>query len=120
MRHSLTGLLLLLAGCAATPGYEGPRRAGSEVAVVTASLPVTAGAAVTLRLRKVDAEVLAFGVWRVELVPGRHALLVDCTTRDPERTTRHEVLLEAEAGGRYRLAAVIGSPQEGCSGVAIE
>jgi hypothetical protein len=77
VRRSLSGILLLLAGCAATPGYEGPRRAGSEVAVVSA-------------------------------------------TRDPERTTRHEVLLEAEAGGRYRLAAVIGSPQEGCSGVAIE
>lgn len=121
MKHCCPIILAgLSAGCAATPGYDGPRRAAGEVAVVSASLPVTAGAPVTVRLRKVDGEVLAFGIWRVELEPGNHVLLVDCTTRDPDRTTRHELSLETEPGGRYRLAPVVGSPQAGCTAVVVE
>ena len=113
-------LAVLLTGCAATPGYEGPRRAAGEVAVVSASLPVTAGAPVTVRLRKVDGAVIAFGVWRVELEPGQHQLLVDCTTRDPDRTARFGLDVDVDAGTRYRLVPVVGSPQEGCTAVALE
>lgn len=112
--------MVLLAGCAATPGYEGPRRAGSEVAVISASLPVTAGAPVTVRLRKVDGTVIAFGAWRVELEPGPHQLLVDCTTRDPARTARFGLDVEVDGGSRYRLVPVVGSPREGCTAVALE
>ena len=119
-RGSAVFLACLSAGCAATPGYDGPRRAVGEVSVISASLPVTAGAAVTVRLRKVDDEVLAFGVWRVEVEPGKHVLLVDCTTRDPDRTTRHELSLETAPGARYRLVPVVGSPQEGCTAVVVE
>ena len=110
----------VLAGCAATPGYDGPRRNRAEVAVVSASLPVTAGAPVRVRLRKVDGTVLAFGIWRIEVEPGPHVLLVDCTTSDPERTTRHEVVFDAEPGARHRLIPVVGSPREGCTSVALE
>ena len=114
------GTLLLLTGCAATPGYDGPRRPAGEVAVVSASLPITAGAPVAVQLRKVDATVVAFGVWRVELEPGPHTLLVDCITRDPERTARFTLEVEVDAGTRYRLVPVVGSPQEGCTAVTLE
>lgn len=109
-----------LAACAATPGYDGPARSAAEVAVVSASLPVTAGAPVTVQLRKADDTVIAFGVWRVELLPGKHDLLVDCVTRNPARTSRHRLAVELEAGGRYRLVATTGTPQEGCTAVTLE
>ena len=109
-----------LGGCAATPGYEGPARGAAEVAVVSASLPITAGAPVTVQLRKADTAVIPFGFWRVELLPGKHELLVDCITRNPSRTSRHSLVVDVEAGGRYRLVAVVGTPQEGCTTVTVE
>ena len=119
-----TGLFVavgaLLAACAATPGYDGPARGAAEVAVVSASLPVTAGAPVSVQLRKADNAVIPFGVWRVELLPGKHELLVDCIVRNPPRTSRHSLVVEVEAGGRYRLVPVVGTPQEGCTTVTLE
>lgn len=109
-----------LSACAATPGYQGPVRGAAEVAVVSASLPITAGAPVTVQLRKVDDTVIPFGVWRVELLPGKHELLVDCSTRNPARTSRHRLPVEVEAGGRYHLVPVAGTPQEGCTTVTLE
>lgn len=118
---ALVGPLVVgLGACAATPGYEGPSRGAAEVAVVSASLPITAGAPVTVQLRKADAAVIPFGVWRVELLPGKHELLVDCITRNPSHTSRHSLVVEVEAGGRYRLVPVVGTPQEGCTTVTVE
>jgi hypothetical protein len=45
---------------------------------------------------------------------------VDCITRNPARTSRHRLSVELEAGGRYRLVPVTGTPQEGCSTVTLE
>lgn len=117
---ALIALVVGAGGCAATPGYEGPSRGAAEVAVVSASLPITAGAPVTVQLRKADAAVIPFGVWRVELLPGEHELLVDCITRNPSHTSRHSLVVEVEAGGRYRLVPVVGTPQEGCTTVTVE
>lgn len=119
-RYGVGLLMGGLSACAATPGYEGPARGAAEVAVVSASLPVTAGAPVTVQLRKVDDAVIPFGVWRVELLPGKHELLVDCSTRNPPRTSRHPLVVEVEAGGRYHLVPVVGTPQEGCTAVSLE
>ena len=121
VRFGLFALLVaLLSACAATPGYEGPARGAAEVAVVSASLPVTAGAPVSVQLRKADNTIIPFGVWRVELLPGKHELLVDCIVRNPSRTSRHNLVVEVEAGGRYRLVPVVGTPQEGCTTVTLE
>lgn len=119
-RLVVLGLGGSLVACAATPGYEGPARGPAEVAVVSASLPVTAGAPVTVQLRKADESVIPFGIWRVELLPGKHELLVDCITRNPSRTSRHSLVVELEAGGRYRLVPATGTPQEGCTTVTLE
>lgn len=119
-RLLLLAVAMALSACVATPGYDGPARGAAEVAVVSASLPVTAGAPVTVQLRKADDAVVPFGVWRVELLPGKHELLVDCITRNPARTSRHRLSVELEAGGRYRLVPVTGTPQEGCSTVTLE
>jgi 1,2-diacylglycerol 3-beta-glucosyltransferase len=73
-----------------------------------------------VQLRKADDAVIPFGVWRVELLPGKHELLVDCITRNPSRTSRHSLVVEVEAGGRYRLVPVVGTPQEGCTTVTVE
>ncbi len=117
---ALIALVVGVGGCAATPDYAGPSRGAAEVAVVSASLPITAGAPVTVQLRKADATVIPFGVWRVELLPGKHELLVDCITRNPSHTSRHSLVVEVEAGGRYRLVPVVGTPQEGCTTVTVE
>jgi hypothetical protein len=118
----LLGLLLgvLLGGCAGTAGYAGPRRPGSEVAVIRADLPVSAGLPVSLRLRQVDAQTLPFTTWRVEVLPGQHELLVDCLTRAPDRTQRFRLPVSVEPGGRHHLVAQMGTPAEGCTGVVLE
>jgi len=119
-RAAIVAFVGALGACAATPGYEGPSRGAAEVAVVSASLPITAGAPVTVQLRKADDAVIPFGIWRVELLPGKHELLVDCITRNPSRTSRHSLVVEVDAGGRYRLVPVVGTPQEGCTTVTVE
>lgn len=114
------GLLVLLAGCAAQPAYDGARRTRDEVAVVRGDPPISAGLPVSVRLRKVDARVLNATDWRVEVLPGPHVLLVDCVTLQPARTQRFEVPVTVEPGGQYRLVADLGTVNEGCLAVRLD
>ena len=95
----------LAAGCATERLYTGPARAPAEVAIVDGDPRINAGLPLTAVLREVDGRVLALATSRVALEPGRHVLLVDCIMAETRSTTRHELEVEVEAGGRYRLAA---------------
>ena len=106
-RRSAFALLpaLLSAACATERLYEGPRLPADERAIVRADPVVSAGLPVQLRLRQVDDREVGLGASKVELPPGRHALVVDCRVAESGSVRRFRVEEELLAGGRYRLVA---------------
>jgi hypothetical protein len=108
---------LLLGGCATERAYEGPRLAPDERAVVRADPVVSAGAPVQVRLRRVDGHEVGIASSRVELPPGKHEFLVDCSVAESGSVRRFVVPGELEAGGRYRLVA--NATSRNCEAVAL-
>ncbi len=111
---------LIGAGCATGQGYEGERRAPDEVARISGDLRVTAGAPVTVLLRKVDDYALGLGESSVEVLPGKHQLLVDCRITETSSVNRFNVEAEVYAGERYRLVAETGPGLRECTSVSLE
>lgn len=88
--------LALCCACAAQPTYEGARRARDEVAVVrgmSAWSPLDPG--VSARVEAVDGVPVEGGATRVEILPGRHELVLYCRWQDQEARVTTEVVLEA-------------------------
>lgn len=109
-----------IVGCATGQSYEGERLAADEVARIVGDLRVTAGAPVTVILRKVDDYELGIGENAVEVLPGKHQLLVDCRIAETSSVTRLNVEAEVYAGERYRLVAQTGPGLKECASVALE
>jgi hypothetical protein len=122
MRRVLASMLvaLIATGCATGQSYEGERRARDEVAKISGDLRVTAGAPVTVILRKVDGYELGLGENSVEVLPGKRQLLVDCRIAETSSTTRLSIEAEVYAGERYRLVAETGPGLRGCASVSLE
>jgi hypothetical protein len=112
-------LLLGMSGCRTAQSYAGERRSKDEVARITGDTPIN-GAPLAVILRKVDRRELGFSESSVEVLPGKHALLVDCRIRETSSTTRHTLDVDVEAGGRYRLTADAAKGMRGCVDVRIE
>jgi len=106
-RRSVLALLaaVLATACATDRLYEGPPLPAAERAIVRADPVVSAGLPVQLRLRSVDGREVGLSASKVELVPGKHSLLVDCRVAESGSVRRFTVEAELEAGGRYRLVA---------------
>lgn len=122
MRHVLGSMLaaLIATGCATGQSYEGERLARDEVAKISGDLRVTAGAPVTVILRKVDGYELGIGENSVEVLPGKRQLLVDCRIAETSSTTRLSIEAEVYAGERYRLVAQTGPGLRECASVSLE
>ncbi len=122
MRHVLGSMLaaLIATGCATGQSYEGERLARDGVAKVSGDLRVTAGAPVTVILRKVDGYELGIGENSVEVLPGKRQLLVDCRIAETSSTTRLSIEAEVYAGERYRLVAQTGPGLRECASVSLE
>ena len=101
---ALLALAALATGCATQQGYAGPERSSAEVAVVRADPALSAGLPVQVRLRKVDEREVSASHSAVEVLPGAHRFLVDCSVAG-EGTTRFLVEGEVAAGREYRLEA---------------
>ncbi len=114
----LVFLTLLLAACATERAYEGPRLPASGRAIVRADPALSAGLPVTLRLRRVDERELPLTASSVELAPGAHALLVDCSVAESGSTRRFTVNAELEPGASYRLVAIASA--RNCEAVELE
>jgi len=110
--------MLLLAGCATTRGYEGPRLPASERAIVRADPAFSAGLPVQLRLRQVDGRDIPLSSSAAELAPGAHQLLVDCRVAESGRTRRFVVEADLAAGGEYRLVAT--ATAQNCEAVELQ
>lgn len=118
------GMLLLIlaggtAGCLSVQLYDGPQRDRDEVARISGDPSVNAGSPLTLVLRKVDERTLNVVQTAVDVLPGKHVLLVDCRIRETRSVTRHSLDVEVTAGQRYRLTAESEPGMRGCSGVAL-
>lgn len=122
MRRVLVSMLAALigAGCATGRSYEGERLAADEVANISGDLRVTAGAPVTVILRKVDDYELGFGESSVEVLPGKHQLLVDCRIAETSSVTRLSIEADVYAGEQYRLVAQTGPGLRECASVDLE
>lgn len=110
----------LLTGCGSLRAYEGERRDRSEVAVIAGDFRFTAGAPVSLILRRVDDWEVGAQHHAVEVLPGKHEFLIDCSVRETRRTTRHEVVATVAAGRRYALVAEMEPGLRGCSAVQLQ
>lgn len=108
------------AGCMTAQTYEGPRLDRDEVAHISGDLRVTAGAPITVVLRRVDEQVLSFGQSAVDVLPGKHTLLVDCRIQETGSVSRFSLEEELVGGRRYRLVAETGPGLRECTAVRLE
>lgn len=109
-----------LSGCLSVQGYEGPKRDADELARISGDPSINAGSPLSLILRKVDEQTLNVAQTSVDVLPGKHRLLVDCRIAEGHRTTRHSIEVELDAGVRYRLVAETEPGLQGCSEVSLE
>jgi hypothetical protein len=100
--------------------YEGPKLPADDVAHISGDLRFTAGAPMSVILRKVDDRVLGLSENGVDVLPGPHSLLVDCLIRETGSTSRHSIDAEVSAGRRYKLVAEFGPGLRGCESVRLE
>ena len=107
-------------GCMTAQTYEGERRARDEVARINGDLRVTAGAPISVILRRVDEQVLTVSQNSVDVLPGKHTLLVDCRVQETGSVTRYSLEQDFFAGRTYRLVAETGPGLRECTAVRIE
>ena len=122
MMRRLVALTVVLAcnGCATAQLYDGPRRSADEVAHITGDLRITAGSPLTVVLRQVDETPLNIGQNSVDILPGKHRLLVDCRIAETENVSRHAVDVEVASGRRYKLVAEAGPGLRECTQVTLQ
>jgi hypothetical protein len=110
--------LATLAGCGTFAGYEGERPA--DVATIHADPRFNAGLPTTVSIRRIDEREVGMRYSRVQLAPGPHRLLVDCTMQATRTTSRHELQVELAPGGSYRLVADSAPGNQRCGEVRLE
>jgi hypothetical protein len=109
---------LTLCGCGSLRGYEGARHPASELAHIAGDSRI-AGAPLAVNLRRVDDQDLGLLQSSVEVLPGEHNLLIDCTVTESKHTSRHHLDVEVDAGVKYRLVANTGPGNRECVDVQL-
>ena len=123
-RASVVGCVLFVAcgvqGCMTAQTYDGPRLASDEVAHLRGDMSFNAGAPLSVILRQVDEQALSVSQSAVDVLPGKHTLLVDCRIQETGGVTRFSIEYEFSAGRRYRLSAETGPGLRECTAVHVE
>jgi hypothetical protein len=115
---AMAGAALMLQGCMTLKGYEGPRLPFGEVAHVQGDYKMRAGAPVSVLLRQVDGLAVDIRFSSVDLLPGRHSLLVDCSIGDASGG-RHRLEVDLAAGRRYVIVTETGPGNRECTDVRL-
>jgi hypothetical protein len=111
---------LVLAGCGTFQAYEGPKRADSELAIVSGSSKFSANTPLALIIRSVDERTVDVRYSSVALTPGKHQLIVDCHLgEEAAAASRHILDVDVGAGDRYRLDAVMRPGNRSCERVEL-
>lgn len=118
-RVAVAWIATALAGCLSVQGYEGEKRDADDLARISGDPSINAGSPLTLVLRKVDEQTLNVAQTSVDVLPGKHTLLVDCRISEGRRTTRHSIEVEVGAGIHYHLVAETEPGLQGCSEVSL-
>jgi hypothetical protein len=118
-RCAVVAILAVMTGCLSVRGYDGEKRDADELARISGDPSINAGSPLTLVLRKVDEQVLNVTQTSVDVLPGKHTLLVDCRIREGNRISRHTLEVEVSAGVHYHLAAEIEPGMQGCAEVSL-
>jgi hypothetical protein len=116
----LVPIAALIGGCMSVQLYDGPKRDRDEVARISGDPVVTAGSPITVVLRQVDGRDIGLTQTTVEVLEGKHELLVDCRIAETKRVSRHALEVEVFGGGQYRLRAETGPALRECTGVTLE
>jgi hypothetical protein len=116
-----TALALVSAGgCMSVQLYDGPKRDANEVARIVGDPVVTAGSPITVVLRRVDEQNMGLTQTTVEVLEGKHTLVVDCRIAETKRVSRYELEVEVYGGRKYRLRAETGPALRECTDVSLE
>jgi hypothetical protein len=107
-------------GCMTAQTYDGPKLARDEVARIVGDMRFTAGAPISVVLRQVDERTLSLGQNSVDVLPGKHSVLVDCRIQATTSITRHRIEQDFFAGRTYRLIAETGPGVRECTAVHVE
>jgi hypothetical protein len=117
---ALASAAVLAGGCMSVQLYDGPKRDADEVARISGDPVVTAGSPVTVILRQVDGHDIGVTQTTVEVLEGKHNLLVDCRIAETKGGSRHSLDVEVYGGRSYRLRAETGPALRECTGVTLE
>ncbi len=117
-RLIVAGIAVLLHGCMTLQAYEGPRLPADEIARVQGDFKVRAGAPVSLLLRQVDGLAVDVRYSAVDLLPGIHTLLVDCSLLGGS-VSRHRLNVDLVADRRYMIVAETGPGNRECAEVRL-
>jgi hypothetical protein len=120
LRLAVLALVAACGGCATAQLYDGPRRSDNEVAHISGDLRFNAGSPLTIVLRQVDEAELNIGQNGVDLLPGKHRLLVDCRIAETGSVSRHSIDVEVSAGRHYKLVAETGPGLRECTQVTLQ
>ena len=122
MKRQSVALAIIVAcsGCGTAQVYDGPRRSADEVAHISGDLSINAGSPLSVILRQVDETPLGVSQSAVEILPGKHRLLVDCRIAETEKTSRHSIEEEVSAGRQYRFVAETGPGLRECTQVTLQ
>jgi hypothetical protein len=113
-------MALVVQGCMTAQSYDGPRLPRDEVARIVGDLRFSAGAPISVLLRQVDEQTLSIGQSSVDVLPGKHSVLVDCRIQETESITRFRLEQDFFAGRTYRLSAETGPGVRECTAVHLE
>ena len=116
----LVAVVALVGGCMSVQLYDGPKRDRDDIARISGDPVVTAGSPITVVLRQVDGHDIGLTQTTVEVLEGKHQLLVDCRIAETKRVSRHALDVEVFGGGKYRLRAETGPALRECTGVTLE
>lgn len=120
LRLVVLALGLVCSGCTTAQLYDGPRRSADEVAHITGDLAINAGSPLSIILRQVDETPLNIGQNAVDVLPGKHRLVVDCKIAETQSVSRHAVEVEVSGGRHYRLIAETGPGLRECTQVTLQ
>jgi hypothetical protein len=109
-----------LQACMTAQTYDGPARAKDEVAHISGDLRFNGNAPISVVLRRVDELVLNVGQNAVDVLPGKHTLLVDCRIQETGNVARFTIEYEFVAGQRYHLNAETAPGVRECAAVSVE
>ena len=102
----ISSCLVVLAACATTERmYDGPARSRSEVALFTGmnpADPLIAAEGWASQIKSVDGRPVSGSGTKVEVLPGRHELVVYCK-RPGARPTTDKYTVTVEAGAVYAI-----------------